>query len=395
MKKYVFVLLILSFLLTGCWDKRELNDLAITLAMGIDKVEDEYQVSAQVVVPSEVSMKGSTGSTTVSLFTASGETVYEAIRRMTKVSPRKIYPGHLRMLVIGEELAKEGIGESLGILSRDWEFRPDFYIVIAKDKTATEILNVSTDIESIPANKIFNSLEMSEKAWAGTDGITLSELIGDLISDGEEAVLTGIQLIGNQEIGSSKQNLETISPAAQLQYDNLAVFKEDKLVGWLTEEESRGYSDITNSVKSTVTPISCPNGGKTTIEVIQFNSDVKGHINKGKPEVNISVKAEGNVGEVECKIDLTKPGTIDELEKIYEKELTEIINETIDTLQKQYKADIFGFGEAIHRSNPKEWNKMKENWDEEFSNLTVNVKVDMKLRLTGTIKNPSINKIKD
>ncbi len=395
MKQCMFGLLILSLFLTGCWDRRELNELAITLAIGIDKVEDEYQVTTQVVVPSEVSMKGSTGSTTVALFTASGETVYEAIRRMTKDSPRKIYPGHLRMLVIGEELAQEGIGKSLELLSRDWELRPDFYVVVAKDIPAKEILNVTTAIESIPANKMFNSLKMSEKAWAGTHSITLHELIADLTSDGKEAVLTGIQLIGNKEIGSSKQNVETISPAARIKYDNLAVFKEDKLVSWLTEKESRGYSDITNSVKTTVTPISCPKEGKATIEVIQSNSDVKGNINNGKPEVDINIKVEGNVGEVECKINLTKLGTIDELEKIYEKEVIEIINETLDTLQKQYKTDIFGFGEAIHRSNPKEWNKMKENWDEEFSNLTVNVKVDMKLHRTGTINNSLLEKIKD
>ena len=391
----MFVLPILCLFLTGCWDKRELNELAITLAMGIDKVENEYQITVQVVVPSEVSMKGSTGGATVTLFTARGETVYEALRKMTKDSPRKIYPGHLRMLVIGEELAQEGLGESLGVLSRDWEFRPDFYVVIAKDVTATEILNVTTDIDSIPANKMFNSLKVSKEAWSGTDGITLNELIADLISDGKEAVLTGIQIIGNQEIGSSKQNVETISKAAQIQYDNLAVFKKDKLVGWLTEKESRGYSDITNSVTTTVTPISCPEEGKATIEVIQFNSDVKGNIKKGKPEVDITIKAEGNVGEVECKINLTELGTIEELEKTYEKEVTEIIIETFDTVQKKYKTDIFGFGEAIHRSNPKEWKKMKENWDEEFSNLTVNVKVDLKIRLTGTINNPSLNKIKD
>ena len=384
----MFVLLILSLFLTGCWDRRELNELAITLAIGIDKVEDEYQVTAQVVVPSEVSMKGNMGGTTVALYTASGETVYEAIRKMTKDTPRKVYPGHLRMLVIGEELAQEGISESLEFVARDWEFRSDFYVVVAKDIAAAEVLNVTTDIESIPANKMFNSLKMSEKAWAGTTGVTLDELIADLTSEGKGAVLTGIEVTGDPKIGSSKQNVETIAPTARIQYNNLAVFKEDKLVGWLTENESKGYSDITNSVKTTVNSISCPNEGKATIEVIKFNSDVKGNINKGKPEVDINIKVEGNVGAVECKINLTEVGTMDELEKIYEKEVKEIINETLNSLQKQYKTDIFGFGEAIHRSNPKEWNKIKANWDEEFSNLTVNVKVDMKLRRTGTLTSP-------
>ncbi|AMO85251.1 Spore germination protein B3 precursor [Solibacillus isronensis B3W22] len=397
MKKYMFILIILNFILTGCWDKRELNELAITLALGIDKVEgeDEYEVTAQVVVPSAVSMKDGTGGTAVTLFTENGETVYEALRRMTKVSPRKIYPGHLQMLIIGEELAKEGIGESLDLLARDWELRPDFYVVVAKDVTAREILNVTTDLESIPASKMFAGLKVSEKAWAGTYGVTLDELIVDLISEGKEAVLTGIQLAGNKQIGSTQQNIESISKPAQIKYDNLAVFKEDRLMGWLTEQDSRGYSGITNSVKSTVTSISCPNEGKSTIEVTNFHSKIEGNIVHGKPEVNIHTKAEGNVGEVRCKIDLKNPESIQELEKIYEKEATRIINETIDVLQEKYQSDIFGFGEAIHRSNPEEWNKIKENWDEEFSDLTVNVKVDMKIRLTGTVNSSFLEKIKN
>lgn len=393
----MFILIILNFILTGCWDKRELNELAITLALGIDKVEgeDEYEVTAQVVVPSAVSMKDGTGGTAVTLFTENGETVYEALRRMTKVSPRKIYPGHLQMLIIGEELAKEGIGESLDLLARDWELRPDFYVVVAKDVTAREILNVTTDLESIPASKMFAGLKVSEKAWAGTYGVTLDELIVDLISDGKEAVLTGIQLAGNKQIGSTQQNIESISKPAQIKYDNLAVFKEDRLMGWLTEQDSRGYSGITNSVKSTVTSISCPNEGKSTIEVTNFHSKIEGNIVHGKPEVNIHTKAEGNVGEVRCKIDLKNPESIQELEKIYEKEATRIINETIDVLQQEYQSDIFGFGEAIHRSNPQEWNQIKENWDEEFSDLTVNVKVDMKIRLTGTVNSSFLEKIKN
>ncbi|WP_239835836.1 Ger(x)C family spore germination protein [Solibacillus kalamii] len=397
LKKYMFILIILNFILTGCWDKRELNELAITLALGIDKVEgeDEYEVTAQVVVPSAVSMKDGTGGATVTLFTENGETVYEALRRMTKVSPRKIYPGHLQMLIIGEELAKEGIGESLDLLARDWELRPDFYVVVAKDVTAREILNVTTDLESIPASKMFAGLKVSEKAWAGTTGVTLDELIVNLISDGKEAVLTGIQLTGNKQIGSTQQNIESISKPAQIQYDNLAVFKEDRLMGWLTEQDSRGYSGITNSVKSTVTSISCPNEGKSTIEVTNFHSKVEGNIVHGKPEVNIHTKAEGKVGEVRCKIDLKNPEAIQELEKNYEKEATRIINETIDVLQEEYQSDIFGFGEAIHRANPEEWNKIKENWDEEFSDLTVNVKVDMKIRLTGTVNSSFLEKLKE
>jgi spore germination protein KC len=73
--------------------------------------------------------------------------------------------------------------------------------------------------------------------------------------------------------------------------------------------------------------------------------------------------------------------------------MEETINLTIETAQKQYKSDIFGFGEAIHRSNPKEWKKIKEQWDEEFSEMTANVKVDVKLVHTGTVVDSFLEEI--
>ncbi|WP_313894094.1 Ger(x)C family spore germination protein [Psychrobacillus sp.] len=395
MKKGIVILLILSVVLSGCWNRRELNELAITMAIGIDKLEDEYLVSAQVVVPAEVSASGGKGGSPVTLVQGRGETVYEAIRKMTKGSPRKIYPGHLRILILGESLAKEGIGNPLDLISRDWEFRSDFYVVIAKDSTAEELLNIQTPLESIPANKMFNTLKTSEENWAATVGVTLDQLIINLRSDGKEAVLTGLVATGQIEKGSSKQNVETVTPAANIQFDDLAAFKDDKLVGWLTEDESRAYSDIMNLVKSTVGTISCPEEGKANLEVLRFKSDVKGNVKNGIPEVDIGIQIEANVGAIECPIDITIPESLEALEKIYEKEVEKTIKDSITSVQEKYEADIFGFGNAIHRSNPKEWKTMKKEWNEYFIDLVVNTKVDVKIIKTGTVSNSVVEKRKD
>ncbi|MEG0471610.1 MAG: Ger(x)C family spore germination protein [Solibacillus sp.] len=395
MKKYMMVILFFSLFLSGCWDRRELDQLAITMAIGFDKVDDEYLISAQVVVPSEMSAKGGKGSSQVTLFTARGETVYVAFRKMTKESPRKIYPGHLQMLVIGEELAKEGISEALDVLSRDYEIRPDFYVVIAKESTAAEILNVTTTIESIPANKMFKSLNVSEKAWAGTKSINLDGLITDLISEGKVPAITGIQLIGDPKKGASNENTQTIEPAASLKYDNLAVFKGDRLVGWLDEIEAVTYNYVANTVTTTVRNIPCPNEGLATIEIFKSKSEVKGKMNNGKPEIDIKVKAEGNVGSVECKIDLNNLETIAALEKSFKDQAERKGKEAIESIQQQFGSDIFGFGEVFHRSYPEEWKKMKDNWDEEFPNLTTNLEVDLTIRRLGTIKKTFLEQIED
>lgn len=52
MKKMVLLsLFILSLLLTGCWNARELNELGLTLVVGLDLVDDKVLITAEVVNP--------------------------------------------------------------------------------------------------------------------------------------------------------------------------------------------------------------------------------------------------------------------------------------------------------------------------------------------------------
>ncbi|MEY8349228.1 Ger(x)C family spore germination protein [Bacillus cereus] len=403
MKRYFTMLIILLVFLiftTGCWNRRELNELAITLALGIDRtMNGQYLVTAQVVNPGEVATTkggGSGSRSPVVIYQAKGQTIFEAIRKMTKDSPRKIYPSHLRILVIGESLAKKGIGKSLDLLSRDWELRSDFYIAVAKGMNAEDVLKVRTPVEKIPANKLFNTLKASSEAWSATSFVTLDKLIVDMVSDGKQPVLTGISLHvkDDEETALSKQNIEVIDTPARILFQNLAVFKKDKLVGWLNEKQSKTYNVVTNNELSTVVNVSCPKGGKFVYQVMNSNTEMKGKIKNGKPEIDLNIRVKGNVGEVACDIDLKKTGSIEKLEEIYEKESVEFFKEAIKEVQKKYKVDIFGFGEAIHRADPKAWKKLKKDWNENFENVPVNLHVQGEIRQVGTVSNSFFEKIK-
>lgn len=400
MKRRFALLVILAVLLlctTGCWDRRELNELAITLAIGLDSTEDgQYLVTAQVVNPGTVAAKDGSSHSPVVIFQAKGETVLEAFRQMTKESPRRIYPSHLRLLVIGESLAKEGILKPLDLLSRDWELRSDFYVVVAKDMDATDILKVPTALEKIPANNLFDSLTVSANAWSVTSSVTLDEFASDIISDGKQPVLTGIQAFGkkDEESSLSIQNLEMIDSPARIRSLTLAAFKEDKLVGWLSESESRTYNKINNNVKSTIVNVPCPDGGTAAIQVISAKADVKGKVINGKPKVDVHLRAVGNVGEVDCNLDLTKLESLEQLKKAYEKKSIQKMEEAIQNVQDNIKVDIFGFGEVIHRDAPKAWKQLKKDWDKEFQDLSVDVKYDIHIRRIGTKVNSLLEKSK-
>lgn len=402
MIKKTIVLVIISILLlvtSGCWNRRELNELAISVGEGIDKDEKgKYKISSQIVIPAGVASKtgGTATELPVRLFTGTEDTIFEAMREITTKSPRPIYHSHLRILVIGEALAKEGIGEHLDMFFRDHEYRTDFYIVIAKNTSAENILSILTTIEKIPANNMVSSLETSEKTWAPSTAVTLDELIQVLVTEGKNPVLTGIEIIGDPTSGDTQQNLETINPTAYLKYSGLAVFKNDKMVGWLNQEESKGYNFIMDNVKNTVSDVTCPKEGKFNFEIIRSKTEVKAKLENDVPKIEIFIESEGNVGEVKCDIDLTKQKIITELEKSAEEDFISLVETTVKNVKEDFGTDIFGFGDAVHRADAKAWRKLKSEWNEKhFADLEVSVKADVKIRRLGKITNSFINELKE
>ncbi|GJM82919.1 hypothetical protein HMSSN139_54150 [Paenibacillus sp. HMSSN-139] len=137
----IMLFCIVAALLAGCWNRRELNELGIAVAAGVDKEGDRYRLTVQVVDPGQVTaQKGASGGAPATLYTSEGDTILEAARRITQISPRKIYLSHLRVYLIGESLAKQGIGQVLDLLTRDHEIRTDFYLVVTRGTSALEML---------------------------------------------------------------------------------------------------------------------------------------------------------------------------------------------------------------------------------------------------------------
>ena len=100
MKKIIIILIIiLSF--TGCYNYKELNKIAIVSSIAIDKKDDKYLVSAQVM---NAKQDKESESSQVVVYEAKGETINGALRNMTMKAPRTIYGGHLSKLVISEEI---------------------------------------------------------------------------------------------------------------------------------------------------------------------------------------------------------------------------------------------------------------------------------------------------
>ncbi|WP_051290057.1 Ger(x)C family spore germination protein [Paenibacillus massiliensis] len=380
----------MSLLLTGCWNKRELNELAIVAGLGIDKIDDQYSVTIQVINPSAVAGSKTGGSLApVATYTIKGKSLFEVFRRVTLVSPRRLYASHLRVVVIGEEAARAGIGHMLDYLSRNYLFRTDFYILVSKQTQAANIMRTLTILEKIPSNKLYASLEATSRAWGATAKVTLDELINEIGTVGKDPVLGIIRIVGDKEMAGLQENTQKIQGNVLLQYDGMAVFHNDKLIGWLNEEEGKAYSYITDSIRSTVEVVPCPQGeGTVTLKVLSAKSKIKGFVINNQPVGAIEVKAQADVGEVSCSsLDLTQEATIRQLEKEMEKYLKEQLEHTVQKAQETFHTDFLGMGSTIHRANPKQWKLWKENWDHHFEQMQISVHVDVQLRGMGRTTN--------
>ncbi|WCK54546.1 Ger(x)C family spore germination protein [Aneurinibacillus sp. Ricciae_BoGa-3] len=398
----LLIIFLLSLIfLTGCWDRRELNELAIVTAAGIDKVGNQYEVTVQLVNPSEVAPQkkggGGGGQVAVTTYQAKGDTLFKAIRRISTIAPRQLYFSHLQMLVIGEKVAKDGIRKVLDLFSRNYQVRTDFYIAITSEKKASDILKILTPVEKTPSQNMYTKLETSNKIWAATGTKKLDELISDLIAKGKDPVLTRIKIIGSEKQGNIQDNLKAIDSPARLEYYGVGVFKEDQLVGWLNEDETKGWNYLRNGgVKGTVVEFPCPKKekAKANVELIRTKTETKGRVKNGKPIIDVTFRAEGNVGEVQCEdLDLTQTKTIHDLEKRTEQDIRGKIEKALKKARK-LEADIFGFGEIIHRADPRSWKKMKNHWREQkFADTAVHVYVKVYIRRVGSVNNSFLKKM--
>lgn len=390
-----FVGILILSLLTGCWNRRELNDLGILMGAAIDKVDKQYQVSVQVVIPDERSTRSTKGGTPVTMYKATAPTLFEAFRKLTETSPRKIYTGHIRVLVLSESVARDGIAKVLDLLTRNPESTTDYYVTIANGTSAENVLKILTPLQKVPADAMFDSLETSATEWAPTTAVTVDQLIDQMMTEGMNPVLTGIKIIKNKPVEKETEDMKKIDFPVRFRYSGLAVFKKDKLIGWLNANEGKGYNYITNNVKSTVGVLECPDGKLIALEVIRSHTNVKGRIVRGKPLIEIQLKMQANIGEVACSIDINDKETIKMLQKKAERKLEYLMEQTVEVMQHKYKVDIFGFGQAIYRSDPKAWKKMKADWDEQFAALKVEYKMEVHIRNIGTTSKSIERSIKE
>lgn len=301
-------LLALGILLltAGCWNRKETDELALVSALGIDRLPDgRILVVAQIVKPGEVraGVPAAVGSPrAVSLVSAAGPTVAAAVRGLAQVAGRRPFWAHARVLVLGAELAESGLGDVLDWFFREREFRARVWLAVTPGRAA-DVIAAESDLEKIPAVAVENMFR-GRGATSLVPGTNLFRFLRDLATPGKDPLVAVLSVAPRTALagfpqaegarGSAQAPVGPPSPEKEKEERRLylgggALFRGERLAGWLDERETRGVLWTAGARGVVVLSSRVPPGGRLSVEVLKARSSVEPRVAQG--QVSFRIKA--------------------------------------------------------------------------------------------------------
>jgi spore germination protein len=159
-----------------------------------------------------------------------------------------------------------------------------------------------------------------------------------------------------------------------------------KLRGFLNEKEIEGITWITGKGKGgLVKSFDRKTGQPIIYEVESMKSHIQPHVDRNKISFNVKIESEGRISEnLAVSEDVFKNEFIKKAENATEKEVERLMKNVINRTQKDYKVDVAGFGNRLRIKYPKEWKKLKKNWDQTFSKVPIRYTVKISIKDYGT-----------
>lgn len=388
----MLVILLCAALLPGCWNRIELNELAITAATSIDRKGNDWLVSFQVVIPSSISsgigITGGGAGAPVNVYSTVGKTIREANSRSFFESPRKLYFAHNRVMVVSEETARRGLNPILDVYLRNTDARETVDVLITPG-SARKILEQMMQIQKISGNGIREINHLEAEYTSVLPEVRMYQLAMNLASDSASALLPEVFVSGDSETSTLKAFEKTTLPA-KIKLGRAALIKKDKMVGWLTRKEALGVAFIRNDIKKSILTIACPNESEkfSTVMIGNSSTELTPSVKEGKMSVKVKIKGKASLTQSDCKeMDFYNPAVIASLEQEVEKEIVGSANAGWRAARK-YKTDAVGFADMAHRKYRKQWRVWKQNWDAAFSAIEINVTADITMTNVGLSNKP-------
>ncbi|WP_324254082.1 Ger(x)C family spore germination protein [Paenibacillus sp. 1001270B_150601_E10] len=379
-------MLAMLLLLSGCWSRKEIEELGITIGTGVDIVEksedeqtfeqkggnfskqDMLTLTYQVIRPGQSSGVSGGAERKYSNLSVTGDSLYELTRELALISGRTIYGQHYKVIVISDKVARQiSMHHLFNFFIREQGFRPSCLVLISKGEARKTF--DSKDKSEFPSMKLLSLTENRYRSSRILPPVSLATMLPEI----------------NTASSFLLQNVITVDNEVKLAGASVIYGKTGKLIGFINEEELETVNWLTAQIKGGIVKSYDQETGEPLVyEITKIKNRIRPHLEGNRVSFDIEIESDGRLGEYWGKGNDFDNPFIRHVEKETVKEVERRIERLLHKAQKEYRADILGLNEYVKIHYPRKWEKMKLDWDDRFAEAAIRYSVNVTVKEFGT-----------
>ncbi len=402
------------------------------------------QFAKTATISGGASEEGGKGGDIVENIVIESSSLYSAINWGNHIISKNLSLAHIKLFVFSEDVAREGVKEITETIIRSQEIRPNIYFAVAKGSAKEYLMNVKPIIEINPAKyyqllfeqnnyggtprsasygfilyqdtaekqsvlPLVGVVDEGQSGKSDQQGGGQSGQEGTNQSGGEQPGQSGQQGGGSQGDGggggeqlvNNKKQASAPLNESNFEYKSrnykageigvlvknkseaigMAVFKDDKLAGYMGSTESLIYNILSGNY----------NTGYLTFKVsgIDVPVTIKAQMEK-RPKINYDIKENKVMIEVEIEgdfVSMASDGDTGKAVEEFEAQASDAFKESamqfLERTRDEFNSDILGVGAKAKMLFLTDEEHKKINWEEKYKSMDFEVKSKIKIRRTG------------
>lgn len=345
MKKILIIILTL-LLCTGCFDYKEINDLAIINAIGVDYENDEYVITLEIL--NDQIDKDSSKITSYTKV-GHGKNLTSAIENAADKLSKQLIFNHIKLMILSKSIIEEKFENIIDLFLRNTYFRENFYVISATKNKPETLLNHTTNEAPIASTAITDTLE-SIRYSSNTNVLKkFDEMVEEVITYGIDTCFSNITLKDNEFI-----------------VDGMSIFNNYSFKSNLSNEYVKIYNLLTDNFDRPTYTINYDNLSFTTaINNGKINTEIK------SGTINVTGNLMGRIIDNDPKYNIRDPKNLERIDNDFTNLLNKKIPEFIKVLQDN-NSDILGITRNYYK---KTRTKDKDYW------LKLDIKSNIKFNI--------------
>ncbi|MEW8977107.1 MAG: Ger(x)C family spore germination protein [Symbiobacterium sp.] len=396
-------LLLLLPLLTGCWNKMELEEGAYVLAVGIDEGKGSpYAVTVVIAKPSALAGEKNGGGDEPPVLTTTAEAPSLASARavLHGYVGRQVLFHHTMVFFVHEELARTKGLPFLDELLRFRQIRETAFLVVTREPAADFLRALKPELEKDPV-RFIAQLTYHYRTSGTLPAASQIRAVASLLNVGYAQPVTYYAALVDEGSPAKKGSPDPrVGYAAgelprqggiPVEMIGAAAFRQSRMVGVLTAEETRALLMLQNRFQSAYAAFRDPR---------QPGQYVTLHLRRGRPTrivlerlgerpaIRAEVILEAEVVAMPSGVDYSEPGAQEELERAVAGQLEETLQALIRKTQ-EWRVDVVGFGRYAIARFPTVQAWESYSWPERYPEAEVHTSVRVSLRRYGLTLSPT------